>query len=348
MAMNSISIIVPTYNRATALRKTLGSVATVVKRSDPAEIIIVDNGSTDNTAEVCKGVNNAFPDRRWIYAYEPMPGLLSGRHRGAKEAQGEILVFLDDDVLVAPGWLEALQEAFADSSIALVGGPSRPSYEMEPPDWLEGLWWIAEEGRYCSALSLMDLGSSIKPNDALLVYGLNYSIRRTVFEECGGFHPDCIRKKLQRYQGDGESGLCLKIKEKRLGVLYHPEAAVSHVIPPWRFTPESLEQRAFYQGVCASYTQIRRERRVPSAPDRSWKDTFRPAKWRLERMMLLRNPTVKKIHRLMARAYYDGMQFHRKEVRQDPTLLEWVLRDNYFDYRLPAGWEGFLGISANA
>jgi len=64
--------------------------------------------------------------------------------------------------------------------------------------------------------------------------------------------------------------------------------------------------------------------------------------------MLLRNPTVKKSRRLMARAHYDGIQFHRKEVRRDPTLLEWVLRDDYFDYRLPAGWKAFLGHPAPA
>src|SRR5262249_42785814 len=128
--------------------------------------------------------------------------------------------------------------------------------------------------------------------------------------------------------------------------LYHPGAAVTHVISASRLTPEYLEQRAFYQGVADSYTQIRRERRVPPALDRKWKDPFRPTKWRLERTMLLRNPTVKKIRRLMARAHYDGMQFHRNEVRQDPTLLEWVLRDDYFDYGLPAGWEAFLGTPA--
>src|SRR5262249_40576383 len=114
----------------------------------------------------------------------------------------------------------------------------------------------------------------------------------------------------------------------------------THVIPASRLRPEYLEQRAFFQGVIDSYTQIRRERRVPV---RTWKDPLRPTKWRVERMMLLHNPTIKRIRRLMGLAYCNGIEFHRKEVRQDPTLLEWVLRDNYFDYRLPAGWEAFLG-----
>jgi glycosyltransferase involved in cell wall biosynthesis len=332
---------VPTHNRATTLRKTLNSVAAVVKPSDPAEVIIVDNGSTDNTVEICKEFKDAFPERCWIHAYEPMPGLLSGRHRGAKEAQGNILVFLDDDVLLAAGWLEALQEAFADPGVTLVGGPSRPCYEIHPPDWLKGLWEESEDGRTCGYLSLVDQGSSIKPANHRLIWGLNFSIRKTVFQDCGGFHPDTMPKALQRYQGDGESGLAFKVKEKNLKALYHPDAAVSHMIPASRLTAESFEERAFFQGVCDSYTQIRRERRVLPAVERCWKDLVRPAKWNLERKMLLRDPTAEGIRRLMTRSHVDGMQFHRNKVREDPVLLEWVLRDNYFDYTLPEGWESY-------
>jgi glucosyl-dolichyl phosphate glucuronosyltransferase len=337
-----VSIIIPTFNRASALARTLKSVAEAVPPNASVEFIIVDNGSTDRTVEA---FNNCakFHNQEWRYFYEPMPGLLSGRHKGAAEARGEILSFLDDDVLLAPSWLDALQEAFADPTVALVGGPSRPSYEVEPPHWLEGLWWHSDDGGKCfGPLSLIDLGSSVRSLEADLVWGLNYSVRRTVFWKCGGSHPDYMPEKLQRYSGDGECGLSLKIKDNGLRVLYHPGAAVTHVIPASRLTPKYLEQRAFFQGVIDSYTQIRRERRVPPAPVRTWKDLFRPMKWRAERMMFLRNPTTKRIRRLIARAHYDGTQFHRNEVRQDPTLLEWVLRNNYFDYRLPAGWEALL------
>jgi len=70
----------------------------------------------------------------------------------------------------------------------------------------------------------------------------------------------------------------------------HPAVAVTHVIPSSRFALGAFERRAFYQGVCDAYTQIRRDGRVPAAPQRSWKDLLR-----------LHNPTADGVRQLMAR-----------------------------------------------
>jgi len=340
--MTDISLIIPSFNRAGALFEVLESVAGVVDPSDPVEIIVVDNGSVDHTAGICREIKDRFAKHNWHYFYDETPGLLTGRHLGAKEAQGEILAFLDDDVLLAPSWLDALKDAFSYPDVMLVGGPSFPRYDVGPPFWLVGQWVEYEGGRLCGALSLIDLGPAKKDCDPLHVWGLNLSIRKVAFEACGGFHPDCVPKPLQRYQGDGETGLAHKIKLQGLRALYHPEAAVKHMIPASRLTPESFEQRGFYQGVCDSYTAIRRDR-APAGRRGSWKDLLRPVKWKIERELILRNPTTNGVRRLMARAHCAGMQFHQKEVQNDPKLLEWILKPDYFDYRLPDGWAQYLG-----
>jgi glucosyl-dolichyl phosphate glucuronosyltransferase len=337
--MVDISIIIPTLNRAAVLSRTLESLANCLTSDASVEIIMVDNGSTDRTRDAFDAIRTKFPDRDWRYFYEPIPGVLSGRHKGATEARGEILCFLDDDVLLAPTWFEAVQEAFVDLNLALMGGPSRPTYEAEPPDWLDAVWSITDGGRMLESLSLLDLGSMAKPIDAKFVWGLNFCIRKSVFHDCGGFHPDCVPKALQRYQGDGETGLAKKITENGLRSFYHPGAAVAHVIPASRLRLEAFEQRAFYQGVCDSFTQIRRTGSIPDR--RSWKDWIRPVKRRLERDVFRLNSSAERLRRVMCRSHYDGMRFHANQVRRDPSLFQWVVKPNYLDYRLPTGWEDY-------
>jgi hypothetical protein len=171
-----------------------------------------------------------------------------------------------------------------------------------------------------------------------MVWGLNFAVRAEVLRNCGGFHPDCIPRALQRYQGDGETGLSFRIKEEGLGAVYHPDVAVTHVIPASRLTVAAMEQRGFYQGVCDSYTQIRRTGAPQPAPAASWKDAIRPLKNDLERRVRLWSSDGRAVAELAQRAHFSGKAFHQAEVRRDPALLDWVLRPDYFDYELPAGW----------
>jgi glycosyltransferase involved in cell wall biosynthesis len=336
-----ISIIVPTYNRAVALHRTLTSIGKVVRSNDPVEVIIVDNGSGDNTAAVCRDIENRFPKHNFCYFYDEMPGLLTGRHLGARKAKGEILSFLDDDVVLAPSWLAALKDAFSDPEVMLAGGPSWPQYEVEPPHWLSGMWDEFEGGRVCGELSLVDQGATAKEANPLYIGGLNFSIKKTALQMCGGFHPDYLPSSLQRYQGDGETGLAFKLQDRGLKALYLPELALNHVIPSSRLTAEYFEWRGFYQGVCNSYSSIRRNGYAP-ARSKSWKDLARPIKWKLERERILRNATAAGVRFLVARARFAGQWFHEDEVRKDPKLLDWVVKSDYFNYALPDGWEKYM------
>src|SRR5262249_4639668 len=344
VANMDLSIVIPTFNRSSVLRRTLESLALAIPRPEAVEILVIDNGSTDKTAKTFNGIRQAFTRHNWRYFYEAVPGLLAARHRGYQESNGDILTYLDDDVLVVADWLNGLKDAFSDPMVALVGGPSRPHYENDPPAWLDALWWKFEDGSSLSWLSLIDLGADKKRIDSCLVLGLNYSIRRSVLKECGGFNPDTFPKALQRYQGDGETGLSLKLKARGYQALYHPGVAVTHLIPASRLAPEALEQRGFFQGVCDSYTRIRAEGRMPASPARSWKDPFRPLKTKLDRAALMMSWHVRPIKKLIDRAYTRGVVFHQNEVRNDPILLEWVLRPDYLDFELPKGWQRYANL----
>ncbi|MGB5916428.1 MAG: glycosyltransferase family A protein, partial [Phormidesmis sp.] len=99
MTVPLISAIICTHNREQYLGAAIDSL--LAQTLDCYEIIVVDNASTDATAAIAKSrvdsaANNAA-NTKVRYIYEPTLGLSVARNRGAKEAQGEILAYLDDD-----------------------------------------------------------------------------------------------------------------------------------------------------------------------------------------------------------------------------------------------------------
>jgi len=339
-----VSIIIPTLNRSATLHDTLVSLASLDHDAAAYEILVVDNGSTDYTGELVDRFISSTPSHRIRYYYEPEPGLLSGRHKGALKAKGDILVFIDDDIIADAGWLNAIVRTFEDPTVHLVGGPSLPKYETAPPEWLEIFWFRNGAVSTCGSLSLQDQGSKIIEVDPTWVWGLNFAIRKSTLFETGGFHPDSIPKHLQRFQGDGETGLSLKIRQRGLKAVYQPEALVYHQIPAQRLTIEYFEDRMFFQGVCDSYTKIREPHFNVNAKNQrnglDWKLPLRKARQiggRIYRK-LTRDPYAE-IRRRIQDAYRAGFAFHQNEVANDPELLKWVLKPDYWDYKLPRATE---------
>lgn len=329
-----ISVIVPTFNRCRTLVETIGALALLDSPRDSFEVIIVDNGSADRTSEAVTKAQAEFPGLGLRYVFEGVPGLLAGRHRGVREARGEICSFVDDDILVAPDWLNALRQAFANPDVVLVGGPSRPLFEAPQPAWLQRFFSEDESGRRCSWLSLFDGGDRVRSIDPCDVWGLNYSIRRKALVDFGGFHPDLVPRRLQRFQGDGETGLSLKLKSAGIAGLYHPQAEVQHRVPASRLGVKYFRQRAYYQGVCDSYTQIRA---AGVAPEREGR-LNEALGWLRETMRDLRRGDavdLAGIREAVKLSHRAGFQFHQYQVGRNARLLEWVVKETYWDYELP-------------
>lgn len=256
------SIIIPTLNRAALLERALSSICRQSVSSEQFETLVIDNGSTDSTRKIA----NAFVQNHSAikYIYEPQPGLLAGRHRGAIAAVGELLVFVDDDIEAVPGWLAAIIRGFKDSSVQLIGGRSLPNYEVDPPAWIESFWETAQGGgKYCWYLSLIDLGQRRRQISPTYIFGLNLAIRRNAFFDLGGFHPDRYSRysdktyDLQRFSGDGEAGLTMPAEARGRLAIYEPEATVYHFVPASRMTPEYYEKRAYFEGISDSYRRMR-------------------------------------------------------------------------------------------
>lgn len=341
--MTHLSVIIPTRNRAAFLKDALSSLAAQTVPADRFEVVVVDNGSDDGTKELCE----SFPGRirNFGYVYDDRPGLHVGRHAGLKAAKGGILVFADDDIEAFPTWLEGISESFRDETVALAGGKILPKYEAEPPDWVEGMWTHDRSGtRYLLHLSLLDSGDEKKYIDPEYVFGCNFSIRKPVLLEAGGFHPDAMPPERIRYRGDGESHVSRHVARKGYRALYHPKASVYHKVPSGRLTEEYFRRRAYCQGISDSYTRIRDERlggaeapRVREGIPRYrelLREMTREAVGAAGRKMgrILRGNATGRfadVQRRIEESYREGWRFHRDETARDPELLEWVLKESY-------------------
>src|SRR5258707_5226822 len=104
------SIVIPTFNGASRIGNGLDSLLQQTTGRD-VEILVVGDGSTDNTANVVR----SYPSVRLIAQANTGPA--SARNRGALEAKGKILLFTDDDCVQMPGWLDAMLEPFKDLDV---------------------------------------------------------------------------------------------------------------------------------------------------------------------------------------------------------------------------------------
>ena len=320
-----LSVIIPTRNRATLLERGLEALCGQTLSPQEFEVIVVDNGSTDGTAQVCA----AYAERLdgFHYLHEAEPGLHAGRHAGLKAARGEILVYADDDSRAFPGWLESIREAFDDPSVALVGGRNLPEFEESPPDWVEWLWEPRDGRRQCEVFSILDYGErpmEIRPES---VWGCNFSIRRDVLLEVGGFHPDGMPADLLARRGDGETAVSREIVRRGYRSLYHPGASVFHWVSAERMTYAYVHRRGFLSGISHSYAVIRARGGLRTA------DRVMMAGQHVARVIWhglhSTRPERAKYYLARDRGFSAGVRFHRRAVRHDPELLQWVLKEDY-------------------
>ncbi|OYT98225.1 MAG: hypothetical protein CFE40_13245 [Burkholderiales bacterium PBB1] len=335
MTAPKASVIVPTRNRADVLRRCLQSLTSQRTQADSFEVIVVDNGSTDETAAVANAFDGPL-QLRLLHVHEP--GLHCGRHAGWRAARADVLMFADDDIEAEPGWVEAVVARFAaDPSVALVGGNNLPLFEHEPPMWLQR-WWQQPvgRGRALGYLSILDFGAGCFALDPSYVWGCNFNVRRTVLEAARGFHPDGVPAERIRWRGDGESHIARLVRERGWRTLFDSAASVRHAVTARRMTSDYFEERAYAQGVSDSYTRIRRAGRAVLP----WRQQARAAVRRLvtplrERGLTRSAPADaataqwRTVLRAVRRAYLRGMAYHQAEVARDPELLAWVLKEDY-------------------
>ena len=241
------TVIVCTHNRGRLLSEGLPELLAQQLPGGPYEVLVIDNASTDDTAERVGDLLERYPGRV-RYVREDRVGLSSARNAGIRHANGPIIAFIDDDAVPEQGWLSSLVSAFVDPAVACAGGPVIPILQGDLPPWFSP--------KLQTYISIFDKGSEPAP----LTYneyprGVNIAFRREVFRSVGLFSSSFGRKgrSLMSYE---EIELCYRIERAGWTILYVPGASVRHTVHADRLTQDWFLRRFYWQGKSEAYFDL--------------------------------------------------------------------------------------------
>jgi len=208
-----VSIVICTWRRAAPLERCLKTIAGLgTGASREVEVLTVHPAGDDESLAM---VRARFPVVRTVTA--PAANLSLQRNLGAREARGEILVYLDDDAWPRAGWLEKLLARFANAGVAAVGGAV-----LDPQG--APLLGCAAATRYGRTYRLAN-GARPRRGAVLTLQGGNLAVRRDALFAVGGFDENF------RYHLD-ETDLCMRLEDAGYTLVYAEDAAVHHEAAP--------------------------------------------------------------------------------------------------------------------
>jgi glycosyltransferase involved in cell wall biosynthesis/MoaA/NifB/PqqE/SkfB family radical SAM enzyme len=248
-----ISAIICTHNRAPYLVKAIESLLDQTLSRDSYEIIVVDNRSTDGTGEAVKRFLN---EKNVRYVYEPALGLSHARNAGWRNAKGRYVAYLDDDAIASSGWLERIVEVFENvkPTPGCVGGRIFPIWEAERPEWLSD--------ELVTGLTVIDWSERphvLEDISREWLAGANLAFPASLLKRTGGFVAGLDRAGSHLLSG-GDVFFQKQITKQGHDCFYHPEIAVSHLVPEQRLRKRWFIRRYYWQGVSDAAMQIIEEK----------------------------------------------------------------------------------------
>ena len=240
--MKKLSLIIATYNRAQSLLRTLHSVVSQTAAPELWECVVVNNNSTDNTAEVFARFATENQDFDLRMVTETKQGLSNARNAGITASVGGYIAIIDDDETLEDCFIESYIEFFDSFPTAMAaGGAVRAEYESRRPRWMSHF----TERMIANPIDI-DVVVALFPSSRVPAGG-NMAFRREVFDRVGMFNPRLGRNG-QSLIGGEENDLFARLRAAGELLYFVPNAAIYHHIPDAKLTDEYFDRLSYNVG----------------------------------------------------------------------------------------------------
>ncbi len=247
--MATVTIAIPTHNRAESLRETLASiVALEIPAGTMLDCIVIDNASTDGTAQVVDSFAGAapFPARR---VFEPTLGSSFARNRAVAESSADFILFIDDDAVADSHWACAMLSALLARGLDAGCGMVLPRWSAPPPGWLGASLWVklAVHDR-----ARIEREPPARAENLVNYFSANLGMRREAFARFGNFREDLGNVGGNPISGE-DTELFARIIARGGKIGFVPDAIVNHLIGPERMSRRYLRRKSFAYGVGSAF-----------------------------------------------------------------------------------------------
>lgn len=229
-----LTVLFATRNRASLLKEVLAAYSQLHSPAGGWKLVVVDNGSTDQTAHVLESFQSRLPVQSRT---EKQHGKNFALNAGLSLIEGDLTVFTDDDTFPHPDWLVQMRKAVdTQTEYAMFGGAIQPRWQAAPPAWIA---WVNQSAAY----TLTDSSRCEGPVEPQEIYGPNMAVRTSLFQT-GMKFDTAIGPRGASYAMGSETEVLLRLGRQGHKAWYVPSAVVEHFIREEQLKKDWVWKRA--------------------------------------------------------------------------------------------------------
>jgi glycosyltransferase involved in cell wall biosynthesis len=234
-----ITVLFSSHNGGPDLRRMMDSLVGLESPDGGWQLVAIDNASTDGTGDLLRSYADRVPMR---VLTEPLKGKNRALNLGLGQAEGDLYIFTDDDVIVPKDWLVRWRAvANAQPEYDVFGGSTRPLWPYDPPRWIKD--WVNVQVVFASHENMHD-----GPCDTGYVWGTNMAIRASVFRRGATFDASIGPDGSSNYAMGSDTELARRLEGEGAKCWFATEPFVDHIIPPEYLDRRWILNRGFRWG----------------------------------------------------------------------------------------------------